>query len=48
MKTDTTDIAHFRIFITGGVTNFDILEEFLGLVTKESTTIGKYVLKAKF
>ena len=47
METDTTYIAHFRIFITGGITNFDILEEFLGLVTIQRTTIGKYILKAK-
>ena len=47
MRTDTTDIAHFRIFITGGFTNFDILEEFLGLVPIQSTTIGKEILKAK-
>ena len=47
MRTDTIDIAHFRIFITGGFTNFDILEEFLGLVPIQSITKGNKILKSK-
>ena len=47
MRNDTTEIAHFRIFITGGFTNFDILEELLGLVPIQSTIISKDILKAK-
>ena len=42
-----TGVAHFKIFNSGGFTNFDILEEFLGLVPIQSTTIGKDILKAK-
>ena len=45
--TNTTNIAHLRIFVRGVFTNFETLEEFVGLVSMQSTTIDKDILKAK-
>ena len=39
--------AHLKTFIRGVFTNFDILVEFIGLVSIQSTTIGKEILKEK-
>ena len=46
-STDTTNIAHQRTFIWNVFTNFDILEQFLGLVPMQSTSIGYKISKAK-
>ena len=44
--TDVTDTAQLGIFIRGVSTNFDIFEEFLGLVPLYNTTTGEDILQA--